>query len=109
MSGAVLIAATNGGLSITIAPLAVFGFGVGTVTTTQSIVSTVSGGVAPFSYLWTSYEPTIYPVQYNQPFSFFRRDDVQGAESYSATVRVTVVDAAGQTAYAEGSVTITGT
>lgn len=108
MSGAVLIAAAAGGLTVSIAPPVVNGFGLGTVTTNSAIVSTVTGGTTPYAYEWTSFDPDIFPVSFNQPSSFFRRLDVQPGDSYSATVQLTVTDASGQTATAEGSVNITG-
>lgn len=108
MSGAVLIAATAGGLGVSLSPTLVVGFGLGTVTTNQAIISTVTGGSAPYAYSWTSFDPDIFPVTPNQYFSFFRRFNVQPGDSYSASVQLTVTDASGQTASADGSVSITG-
>lgn len=108
MSGAVLIAATGGGLSVRLSPPLVVGFGTGTVTTNQAITAAIIGGTAPLTYLWTSFDPDIFPVTPNQTFSFFRRNDVQPGEGYGATVRFTVTDSSGQTASAEASVNISG-
>lgn len=108
MSGAVLIATTSGGLSVSLSPLLAVGFGTGTVTTNQAITATISGGTAPLTYLWTSFDPDIFPVTPNQPYSFFRRFGVQPGENYGATVQFTVTDASGQTASAEASVNISG-
>lgn len=109
MSGAVLISATaGGGLTVSLSPLVAIGVGNGTVTTNQSVVSTVAGGAAPYTYLWTSFDPDIFPVTPSQSFSFFRRNDVQPGDSYSATVQLTVTDAAGQVVSAQASVNISG-
>lgn len=108
VSGIFLALSVSGGLAVKIAPTSTIGFGTGTVTTTQAMVSTVTGGTAPYTYLWTSSEPTIYPVTPSNSSAFFRRDSVISGESYSATVQLTVTDASGQTATAQGSVNITG-
>lgn len=108
MSGAVLLMVTSGGLSVRVAPTVVNGFGLGTVTTNAAIVSTVTGGTAPYVYSWVSFDPDIFSVTPNQPSSFFRRNDVQPGDSYGASVQLTVTDASGQTATAQGSVNITG-
>lgn len=108
MSGAVLLMATSGGLTLKLSPTVVIGFGAGTVTTNNAIASTVTGGAAPYSYSWTSFSPDIFPVTPSSSSSFFRRNDVQPGETYGATVQLTVIDAAGQTVSAQGSVNITG-
>ena len=108
MSGAVLLMATSGGMSVKLAPTSVNGFGLGTVTTTNAIVGTITGGLAPYVSSWTSFDPDIFPVTPSQPTSFFRRFDVEPGGSYSATVRLTVTDAVGQSAFADGTANITG-
>lgn len=108
MSGAVLMMTLSGGLSVSLFPLVVNGFGLGTVTTNNAIVGTITGGVAPYTSLWVSFSAGIEPVTPNQPYSFFRANGVEPGESYSATVRLTVTDAAGQTAFADGTANFTG-
>lgn len=102
------VAGGSGGLRVSLSPTTVIGFGTGTVTTTQSMVGTASGGISPYSWAWITFDPDIFSVQPTQNFSFFRRNDVMSGEIYGTTARLTVTDAIGQTAYAEGSVTITG-
>lgn len=87
-----------GGLRVTVAPSSVTGFGVGTVTTNNAAVASVTGGIAPYSYLWTlEGDGSIYAVTPSNSMTFFRRDDVSSAETYGANATVTVTDATGAT------------
>lgn len=108
MSGAVLIAATSGGMSLKVTPSLVQGFGIGTVTTNAQLVGTVSGGTAPITYLWTTTDPGTFPLNSSVAATFFRRDGVASGDSYSTTATLTATDAAGQTAQGSGTVNITG-
>lgn len=109
MTGAVMILAGSGGMTVKLTPATVFGAGVGTVTTNQALVSTVTGGVTPLSYSWSlSGDPGIFSLSPTGSFSFFRRHNVESAETYGATATLTVTDASGAVASANGNVEIIG-
>ena len=108
MSGAVLIAAMGGGLSVSVSPPVVSGFGIGTVTTNKALVGTVTGGSGAVTLLWTTSDPTIFPVSPNFSSSFFRMNGVDPGETYVATATLTATDSSGQTASADGVAQFTG-
>lgn len=108
MSGAVLAAAVSGGLSLTVTPSLVQGFGIGTVTTTQQLVGTVTGGTAPLTYLWTTSDPSIFPLSPSASATVFRRANVESGETYSTTATLTVTDASSQSKSAQAAVQFTG-
>lgn len=109
MSGAVLITATSGGMTLSLSPTSVVGFGSGTVTTTAPMGGSVSGGTAPYTWSWSlTGDPGIFAVLPANPSTLFRRTGVTGGNVYAATATLTVTDSVGQTASASGSVSITG-
>lgn len=109
MSGAVLMMATSGGMTVKLSPPSVVGFGSGTVTTSTPMTGLVTGGIGPFNYSWSlTGDPGIFAVLPLNDSTLFQRTGVVSGNVYAATATLTVVASSGQTASASGPVTITG-
>ena len=100
MSGAVSFSAAGGRppLRATASPVSVSGFkfGTGTVTTSSPVTVNVTGGVPPYTYLWTdvSNADTITETLPATASTYWRKNLTSAPDSVTGTFKCVVTDAA---------------